>query len=1454
MGILERAASWNSKRGRRRRNRPAALRLEQLEPRALLSGNYVTTFRTDSGPDLDLYQPCSGGDNQILFDIEVKDLDVSTIKSARLTLSVWDVDYTGSGSNGQPERDPVYLNGHGLSRPTSYLTGANEQWSTCTFEVDPKWIQDGSNSVRIDIDVLDGGWCVECDWGQLEIEAQEIRVDQLSAFGDTNLSQNGGALGDIVWDIGGTSHPIADAGGASFFGLIPGKFTLEARVGVDSGSFPDETFTVKYEWGVAGTGKSGEGQFTVDDSHQESEITVYMPTAVGKYDLEITFDIYDKDGNEINEQTISQTLYATLSSSRFSTPDVDWVDRATSWASGATTAQQALLSLNSSVYSQGWSYQDVPTSWQSLVEGTATQGNCVSFSNTWAALAQVLGVSASTQQTRGSGLGFITKTGAVSPDGITGNAHQSGAATDRWKFSMHQMGYYQGQYYDPTFNKTWTGSKNDFIEWNITRRVTDSHGYLRYYEAGGYRFYPTLANPHGWGDYLYEKAPSSAPLATMAASPGAQTSGAATVGLALADTWTARGVDSNGDGLFDALALDLQLDVAAAGDYILSGYLEKAGQFITDRSSAVSSAPFCVAVHADQAGTVSATVLFCGEDIFQSGLDGPYTAYLTIGDGTSLIDSGDFEISGFTCAQFGETPLQISGAADSGYDQDADGKYDDLVVSVTLDARAAASGWLGGALYSSTGEFIADASASVNVAVPGGTVDLVFDGTQILRSGFDGPYVFQATLLDDTLVQIASYSSNTQAYSHLDFEARGQLGAYADHGEDTNGNGAYDLLVVDAQVEVTTAGSYSIEASLYDGNGTKIEDSVQTASLSGGTNTFQIEFNGSVIYENGVNGPYYVRYVALRESLYLDYVEDAFATSAYSYTQFEAPAVAPVELTGVYSDAATDTDGNGLYNHLDVNVEVLVQNSGSYDINARLMDSSGNEIGWASGSAHLVAGEPQSVQLRYDGAQIGENGVDGPFTLQDVYVYNVADVSQAASAYRPYATSAYLASQFEGYVSPNEPPVIEPISDMTVNEGELISFPVMATDAAGQVLSYRLCTCSPAGATIDPVTGQFSWTPDDDTDGAAVEVKVIVADDGSPALECIRSFFVTVNNVAPSAAIDAPLQGVRGQSLTFTFNANDLAPVDQAAGFTYQIDWDGNGAVDQTVAGLSGIQSSHVFSREGRYFVRVTAVDKNGGESSEAIHPIVVKTVAYQQDPSDPAKTALVIGGTTKSDLIVISGVSSGRNGGKLGLVVNGTVQMMSSPTGRIIVYGQAGNDMILVSSSARLSTLVYGDDGNDYLKGGGGASVLVGGGGNDILVGGTSRNLLMGGLGSDLLVGGAQDDLLIAGLTAFDSHCDAALLAILNEWTSSRSYVNRFNNISGTGSGSRLNGDFFLVASNPDETRVSVFDDDSSDGLGGLLGRDWFFGRNSSSGSRGWDHFMDRLPQETVTVTKKTI
>lgn len=131
-----------------------------------------------------------------------------------------------------------------------------------------------------------------------------------------------------------------------------------------------------------------------------------------------------------------------------------------------------------------------------------------------------------------------------------------------------------------------------------------------------------------------------------------------------------------------------------------------------------------------------------------------------------------------------------------------------------------------------------------------------------------------------------------------------------------------------------------------------------------------------------------------------------------------------------------------------------------------------------------------------------------------------------ADPYGAFGTVAYIA-QLPGEYVVNTPPAMDPISDKKVFEKTTLAFSVVATDAdvPSQQLTFSLGGGAPMGTTIDPATGNFSWTPTETQGPGVYLIKAIVSDDGSPPKRASQSFFVTVLEVVDEGE-DPPVDPV----------------------------------------------------------------------------------------------------------------------------------------------------------------------------------------------------------------------------------------------------------------------------------------------------------------------------------------
>src|SRR5207245_940764 len=114
----------------------------------------------------------------------------------------------------------------------------------------------------------------------------------------------------------------------------------------------------------------------------------------------------------------------------------------------------------------------------------------------------------------------------------------------------------------------------------------------------------------------------------------------------------------------------------------------------------------------------------------------------------------------------------------------------------------------------------------------------------------------------------------------------------------------------------------------------------------------------------------------------------------------------------------------------------------------------------------------------------------------------------------------------------------------------------------------------------------------------------------------------------PLASITGPPAGALNQTLTFTLGAYGTG-LPASTVFTYNIDWDGDGIVDQTVIDVDGTTVTHAFDAPGPDTIKMTATDPNGHTSAQVTSAINILpvSVSIETDPADATKQALVLDG-----------------------------------------------------------------------------------------------------------------------------------------------------------------------------------------------------------------------------------
>src|SRR5947208_3312315 len=243
---------------------------------------------------------------------------------------------------------------------------------------------------------------------------------------------------------------------------------------------------------------------------------------------------------------------------------------------------------------------------------------------------------------------------------------------------------------------------------------------------------------------------------------------------------------------------------------------------------------------------------------------------------------------------------------------------------------------------------------------------------------------------------------------------------HSDSGYDANGNGLFDFLLVNASVQITAPGNFTVSGTLHKANSTLQIHNLPSAGLPVGPANLTIWFDGRPINQSGIDGPYTVDLILVNEtSSLLDIGKHT--TQPYSHLDFDPM---PAFMTPPHPDSGQDTNGNGLFDFLNVDVQVHANLPDNYTVNGFLHTANFTLAEFASGSAFLPIG-PGSIRVPFAGGPINQSGIDGPYTVE-------LQLSEAGSSVllgmNTTTTQAYSHLAFDG---PTPVPPIQSSSAVT---------------------------------------------------------------------------------------------------------------------------------------------------------------------------------------------------------------------------------------------------------------------------------------------------------------------------------------------------------------------------------------------------------------------------------------
>ena len=98
--------------------------------------------------------------------------------------------------------------------------------------------------------------------------------------------------------------------------------------------------------------------------------------------------------------------------------------------------------------------------------------------------------------------------------------------------------------------------------------------------------------------------------------------------------------------------------------------------------------------------------------------------------------------------------------------------------------------------------------------------------------------------------------------------------------------------------------------------------------------------------------------------------------------------------------------------------------------------------------------------------------------------------------------------------------------------------------------------------------------------------------------------------------------------------------MDTPGDYTYEIDWNGDGQVDERIDGPgSGMEVTHLYDAEGKATVLARAYPRLGGNPGVDLHTVQTEILASRDD-------AVWIGGTTEANDIIVEQLAASQDCG----------------------------------------------------------------------------------------------------------------------------------------------------------------------------------------------------------------
>ncbi len=398
------------------------------------------------------------------------------------------------------------------------------------------------------------------------------------------------------------------------------------------------------------------------------------------------------------------------------------------------------------------------------------------------------------------------------------------------------------------------------------------------------------------------------------------------------------GIDENENGLYDYLAIKVEINVTEAGEYYLEANMNLDYQTIYT----YWNQPVFL-----EEGIQNATILFDGIEIYLSEFENMVLNHIQFSDTNynTILEENIYEyIEEYEYEEFERPSVTLTNSfTETPIDLDNNELYDKLVIEVGINVSEPINLSASARLYPEEGynRVYSSNQQPIEYSIGEHTINLSFLGVDIYALEQDTTFHLNGISFNSPEEEMPTIISNYQTnnYNYTEFEptAIDFISITNIEGLDTNNNGLYDYLVINNNVTITEAGNYRIqeEIEINNENYDSLENEIY---LEEGNQNIQVLFRGQDIYnsELELNDDIEVQEISFRnlntnENFYFNIYAEY--EGLFSYNQFEKP---EIMYENRFYHEGIDENENELYDYLAIKVEINVTEAGEYNLEASI--------------------------------------------------------------------------------------------------------------------------------------------------------------------------------------------------------------------------------------------------------------------------------------------------------------------------------------------------------------------------------------------------------------------------------------------------------------------------------------------------------------------------------------